>query len=37
MVDFNRVELTRDTLLLQEEIKELSIENAVLKERLGVL
>lgn len=33
IVDFNRVELTHDTVKLQEEVKDLQVENAVLKER----
>lgn len=35
MVDFGRIELTHDVVLLQEEMKELHVENAVLKDRLA--
>ena len=35
MVDFGRIELTHDIVLLQEEMKELHVENAVLKDRLA--
>lgn len=34
IVDFSRVELTHDVVLLQEEIKQMFVENSILKERL---
>ena len=37
IVDFARVELTRDALLLQEEIKQMHVENALLRDNIGDL
>lgn len=37
IVDFDRIEHTHDTVQLQEEIKDLHTETAVLKERIATL
>ena len=35
IVDFTKVELTYDTVRLQEDIKQLQVENALLRDNLG--
>ena len=35
IIDFNRVELTHDVVLLQEEMKQLHVENVLLKDRIA--
>ena len=37
IVDFNRIENTHDTVLLQEEIKDLRTETMILKEKIATL